>query len=344
MPQEFVNTNLSSRYLDASGASSRVQLVPSLSPPNGNGNIHDIYSSHRRANALQNAHHSLSNSSFGQNMERYYRESRSDFDLYNNNLGGIDYRYHTSIPYRSRSTLSNGNNYRGYGTIDHSSLNYDANRQRRSLPKSFSDCDLCKRHATSEEYPQYFNVQDDNWHIENTIEQRTEPRAYRDKIKERFRERSGVRQLADNEATSSPMATVEYSTVLPRHQRISSESNRSNGPVHHLPFEYIPSETLNNIRTTGFKRNLSKDRLAAANNQQHMTDAETNTNDLTMKYYERDDDVDDVDSKNNFDRRLNESREVQEMSMRMNEQQNLNRQEHYCQQHQRRFTGNNGDV
>src|SRR5262249_36859305 len=159
----------------------------------------------------------------------------SDFDLHQNNDGGIDIRHHASIPYRIRPTISN-DNLRGYGTIDYSSYNYDGNRQRRSLPKSFSDCDLCKQRVLNEEYQQYCNEQDDNWHLENSMERKGEPRAYRDKIKDRFRERVVPRQIPDTEVLPSSTSAVEYSTVLPRHQRIASESNRSNAPVHHLPF------------------------------------------------------------------------------------------------------------
>ncbi|CAF2789708.1 unnamed protein product [Rotaria sp. Silwood2] len=336
--EDITNTNVSSRYLDASGASSRVQLVPSLSSQNGNSTVHDTYPSPRCASISQSAHRSLSSSPFAQNMERYYRDSRSDFDLYHNSLDGIDYRYHAPIPYRARSATSNGN-YRGYGTIDHCSFNYDLNRHRRSLPKSFSDCNLCKRRVVNEEYQQYFNEQDDNWHLENSLEKRTEPRTYRDKIKERFRERSATRQNPDNDIPPSPSTTVEYSTILPRHQRIASESNCSNGPVRHLPFEYIPNETPSNIRNMEFKRNLSQDRLATGNNQQHVTNDESGTNNFTMKFYDRDDDD---DTRNDLDRYLHERREVQQMSMKMNGQQNLNRPQYYHQQ--RRFTGSTSEI
>ncbi|CAF0995267.1 unnamed protein product [Rotaria sordida] len=340
--ENITNTNLSSHYLDVNGTSSRVQLVPSLSPPNGNSTIHDTYPSPRRTNTPQSTYRSLSSSPFPQNRERCYRETRSDFDLYHNSLDGIDYCYPVTTPYRTRPTTSN-DNYRGYGTIDHSSFNYDINRHHRSLPKSFSDCNLCKRRVVNEEYQQYFNEQDDNWHFKNTLEQRTEPRTSRDKIKERFRERSTSRQISDNDLTPSPSTTVEYSTILPRHQRIASESNRSNEPVRHLPFEYIPNETPTNIRKMGFKQNLSQDHLATGNNQQHVTNDDSGTTNFTMKFYERgDNDDDDDNTKNHFDRCLHEGREVQQMSMRMNGQQNLNRHPYYHQQ--RRFTGSTSDI
>ncbi|CAF3366042.1 unnamed protein product [Rotaria sp. Silwood1] len=337
--EDIANTNISSRYLDASGTSSRVQLVPSLSPTNGSGIIHDSCPSPRRASTSQSTHRSLSSSPFAQNMERYYRDSRSDFDLHHYSLDGLDYRDHASIPYRTRSTTLNGN-YRGYGTIDQSSFNYDTNRHRRSLPKSFSDCNLCKRRVINEEYQQYFNEQDDNWHLENTLEQRIEPRTYRDKIKERFRDHSTVRPNSDNDIPPSPSTTVEYSTILPRHQRIVSESNRSNGPVRHLPFEYIPNETPSNTRTMEFKRSRSQDCLTTGNNQQHATNNESGTTNFTMKFYDRDDDDD--NTKNHFDRRLHEGREFSQMSMRTNGQPNFNRHQYYHKQ--RHYAGSTSDI
>jgi hypothetical protein len=323
-------TNISSRYLDTSGASSRAQLVTPLPPPPPPSTNIGAY----RTNTPQNIHYPLSNSSFSQNMERYHRSSRSDFDL--NHDGGIDSRHHASIPYRIRPTISN-DNYRGFGTIDY---NYDANRPRRSLPKSFSDCDLCKRRVVTEEYQQYWNEQDDNWHLENTTERTVEPRTYRDKIKERIRERVTTRQVPDNELTPSSRTSVEYSTVLPRHQRIASGSNRSNGPIHHLPFEYISNENPNNIRTNEFKRISSQERLGMTTNQQHITTDDSGTNNFTMKYYERDNDD---GTKIHLNRRGHDTREIQEMSMRMNDQQNLNRHQYYHQQ-QRYFSGNNSDI
>ncbi len=317
--------------MDASGASSRAQLVTPLPPaplplPPPAPINNDTY--HRT-----NVHYPLTNSSFAENMERYYRSSRSDFDLHNNNnIGGIDYRHHASIPNRIRPIISD-DNYRGYGTMDN---NYDGNRQRRSLPKSFSDCDLCKRRIINEEYQQYCNEKNDNWHLENTIEGKVEPRPYRDKIKERFRERIVTRQIPDNELIPSqppPTTTVEYSTVLPRHQRIASESNRPNGPIHHLPFEYISNENPNE-----FKRNSSQERLGMSTNQQHLINNENGTNNFTMKYYEHDDN----ETRTRLNRRLHDTREMQEMSMRMNDQQNLNRHQYYHQQ--RYFPGNNNDM
>jgi hypothetical protein len=326
--------NLSSRYLDANGTSSRAQLVTPLPNPNGNG----THSSRRRGSVSQSLHHPLSNSSFAQNMERYHRSSQSDYDLHHNSMGDINYGHHASIPSRSRPTTSNGN-YRGYGTLDYSSYNYDGNR-RRSLPKSFSDCDLCKRRVIDEEYQQHYNEQDDNWRLENSLDRRvtpSEPRAYREKIKERFRDRLSVRQIPDTDILPPSTTTVEYSTVLPRHQRNGSESNRSNGSIHHLPFEYIPNENPNNIRTNEHKRNLSQERMATGNHQAHTTNDENGTKNVTVKFYQHDDDD---ETKNRMDRSLHEAREVQEMSMRMNEQ-HFNRHQYHHQQQPRRFTGNN---
>jgi hypothetical protein len=313
--------------LDASGASSRAQLVTPLPPPLAAPALTNsgTHLAHHHLNVSRNAHHPFSNSSFAQNADRYYRESRSDYDLHQNSTGGIDYRHHASNPHRIRPTTLT-DNPRGYGTLDNSSYNYDGNRQRRSLPKSFSDCDLCKRRVVNEEYQQYSHEQDDNWRLENTMERKAEPRAYRDKIKERFRERAATRQSPDNEIIPTPITPVEYSTVLPRHQRIASDSNRSTGPIHHLPFEYIPNESPHTIRSSELKRNSSHERFGLNPNQPHTTSDENGTSNFKVKYYERDDDD---ETKTRLNRRSHDTREIQEMSMRMNDQQNLNRHQYY---------------
>jgi hypothetical protein len=256
--------------------------------------------SYRRVNSSQN----ISTSQFAQNIERYQRESRSEYDL-----------HHSSIPYRTRSTMTNIN-YRPYGTIDYSSNIH--HRRRRSLPRSFSDCNLCNQEYFNQECQQYYNEND------NTLEQRGEPRSYREKIKERFRERLTVRKIPDTNIYPPPTTTVTYSTVLPRHQRHTSESNRT---VQHLPFEYIPND---NVRTVEYKRNSNQEHVSIGNNHQHGMNDENTTANFTVKFYEHDDE-DEMD--NHIDRCLHEAREVQEMSMRMSEQQNFNRQ-------QRRYTGN----
>jgi hypothetical protein len=289
-----------SRYLDTSGASSRAQLV---TPPSNTGPGMNTY---RRTNTSQ----SISYSPFAQNMERYHRESRSEYDL-----------NHASLPYRTRPMMTNVN-YRPYGTIDYSSNIH----RRRSLPKSFSDCDLCKRQVMNEEYQHYYN-DDNNWHLENTLERRAEPRSYREKIKERFRERLTVRQIPDTDILPSTSTAVEYSTVLPRHQRGGSGSIR---PVQHLPFEYIPND---NVRTVEYKRNSSQERVTIGNNQQFGRNDDSGTTNFTVKFYDHDDD--DIDT--HLDRCLHEAREVQEMSMRMSEQQHFTR---HHQQQQRRYTEN----
>jgi hypothetical protein len=296
--------NYASRYLDTSGTSSRAQLV---TPPNNPGPGMNTY---RRSSVSQ----TTSNSGFAQNMERYHRESRSEFDLH----------HAGSIPYRTRTTMTSVN-YRPYGTIDYSS-NINNHHRRRSLPKSFSDCDLCKRQVFNEEYQHNYR-DDDNWQLENTLERRGEPRTYREKIKERFRERLTVRNIPDTDILPPPTTTtVEYSTILPRHQRIGSESIR---PVQHLPFEYIPND---NVRTVEYKRNSNQERVTIGNNQQHGITDDNGTTNFTVKFYEHDDD----NTENRLDRCLHEAREVQEMSMRMSEQQHFSR--HH--QQQRRYTGN----
>jgi hypothetical protein len=291
-------TAFSSRYLDTTGTSSRTQLV---TPPSNNDPGMNTY---RHASTSQ----SLSNSQFAQNMDRYHRESRSEYDL-----------HHASIPYRTHMTMTNLN-YRPYGTIDYSS---NVNHRRRSLPKSFSDCDLCKRQVFNEEYQQ-FNADNENWHSNNTLERRGEPRTYREKIKEHFRERLTVREVPDTDILPPTITTVEYSTVLPRHQRIGSESNRT---VQHLPFEYIPND---NVRTVEYKRNSNQEHVTIGNNHQRGMNDENSTTNFTVKFYEHDNED---DMEHRLDRCLHEAREVQEMSMRMSEQQHFNRQ-------QRRFTGN----
>ncbi|CAF1125020.1 unnamed protein product [Adineta ricciae] len=310
-----------SRYLDTSGTSSRAQLVTPLPPPSGTG-----MSTYRRSTLTRSTNHPIYNSSFAQNMERYHRESRSDFDLHHNSIYGTDYSHHSSMPYRSRTPLAN-QSYRPYGTIDYSGRNYNANQhRRRSLPKSFSDCDLCKRHVFTQEYQHYYD-EDDNWRLENSVERRAEPRPYREKLKERFRERLTVRHVPDSDAL--PSSSVEYSTILPRHQRISSESARG---VQHLPFEYIPNDNSKNVRTVEYKRNSNQEHVAIGNNQHRGLNDESGTSNFTVKFYERDDDDDELNTR--LDRCLHETREVQEMSMRMSEQQSFNRHQ------QKRFYGN----
>ncbi|CAF0897213.1 unnamed protein product [Rotaria sp. Silwood1] len=334
----ITSKNLSSRYLETSGTSSRAQLVTPLPPPIINDPGIDTRCC---ASTTQTIHYPLSTSSFAKNMERYHRESRSDFDLHQSSMNGVDYGCHASIPSRNRVTMTNGI-HRPYGTIDYSSINNNVHR-RRSLPKSFSDCNLCKQQVYSEEYQHYYDEEGDNWHMENSKEQQIEPRNYREKIKERFRERLTVRKIPDSDILPPPITTVEYSTILPRHQRIGSQSNRTNGQVHHLPFQYIPNENSKNIRTVEYKRNSSQERVAVGSNQQHSINDENGTTNFTVKFYERDDDDDAAE--NQLDRCLHEAREVQEMSMRMSEQQQQQQQQQqhfnrYQYQQQRRFTGN----
>lgn len=303
--ETIATKNFSSHYLDTSGTSSRAQLVI---PPTNNGPTMNTY---RRTSMSQ----SIANSPFAQNMEKYHRESRSEFDL-----------HHASIPYRTRTAMTNIN-YRPYGTIEYSS-NINPHR-RRSLPKSFSDCDLCKRQVFNEEYQQQQCYdENDNWHLENSLERQAEPRSYREKIKERFRERLTVRKISDTDVLPATTA-VEYSTVLPRRQRLTSESIRP--AVQHLPFEYIPND---NIRTVEYKRNSNQERVSIGNTQQCGLNDENGATNFTVKFYEHDNNDDELE--NRLDRCLHEAREVQEMSMRMSEQQHFNR--HY--QQQKRYSGN----
>ena len=334
----IASRNLSSRHLDTSGTSSRAQLVtPFSSPPTTSATGIDA---HHRANASQSVHYPVSTPSFSQSTERYHRESRSDFDLHHNTINGVDYRYNTSIPPRSRSAMTNAAR-RPYGTIDYSSANIYGSR-RRSLPKSFSDCDLCKRQVFTKEYQHYHDEHDDNWHLEDAFERRAEPRAYREKIKERFRERLTVRKVPDTDVLPPSTTTVEYSTVLPRHQRIGSEPNYSHGPVHHLPFQYVPNENSKNIRTVEYKRNSSQERFAIGNNQQHSINDDSGSTNFTVKFYERDDYDDDIEHRLN--QCLHEAREIQEMSMRMSDQQQQNFNRYPYQHPQPRHFAGNVDI
>ena len=65
--------------------------------------------------------------------------------------------------------------------------------------------------------------------------------------------------------------------------------------------------------------------MSVGNCQQRGINDESMTSNFTVKFYEHDDEDD-------FDRCLHEAREVQEMSMRMSEQQHFSRQQ---QQQQR---------
>lgn len=290
---------VSSRYLDGTGTSSRAQLVPPMSaaPPLRSFHSTDPNFSSFSQNRLNASYRPSMHPSFSPNLNRSPRASRSDFDLRQNDLPGIDYRHHASIPYRVRSMTTN-DNPRGYGTMDHPSNHFGPNNLRRSLPKSFSDCDLCKQRIVNEEYQRYNNDQEESWHAQNlSIDRRAEPKVYQDKVKEHFRERVTTRPIADSELLPSPTA-VEYSTVLPRHQRMHNESS---GFAHHLPVEYIPNE---------FPRG-SNEEHAGMNN-------ENRTASYTVKYYERDDEDD--SARNYFQRRSQDStRESQQMSMRMND-------------------------
>ena len=323
--------------------SSRAQLVTPLPVPLSGGGGMITRSSHRLTSASQTIHYPLPSPSFARNMERYHRESRSDFDLHHSAMSGVDYRPVPSLPYYSRSTFANGVN-RAYGTMDCVSRS-DMSDRRRSLPKSFSDCDICKRRVYAEEYQNYQEEESDNWRLENSMGRRAASpvdfsRPYRERVKERFRERLIVRKVPDSDPLVASSGTVEYSTVMPRNQRISSESNRSNiGPVHHLPFEYTPNDTTHQARSTEHKRYSSEERLSFANQQQQTTGDERGSANFTVKFYERDDDEEEDDLEKRLDRCLHEAREVQEMSMRMSEQQQYlgrNQYHHQQQQQQRR--------
>jgi hypothetical protein len=148
------------------------------------------------------------------------------------------------------------------------------------------------------------------------------PQVYREKIHERYREHRTVRPMVDCNGVSSSNTTADYSTVMPRHHRTIDASSRSlNEPVHHLPFEYVPNENVANARTVEYQRNRNEERVAVGRTQPATTHDEFGTTNFTVKFYEHDDERNDLEHR--LDRCLHEAREVQEMSMRMSEQRQL---------------------
>ena len=236
-----------------------------------------------------------------QNFDRYHRESRSD-----QNLHRADFR-----PY---PMTNNGVHPRGYETMDYPGYQTDVvrrSRQRRPLPKSFSDCDLCKRRVFNEEYSNYASDQEQNenypWRDSLDREESTrEPRTYREKIKERFRERLTVRHIPDTDLPSSP-------------------------PRQHLPFDYHSMTNPNHVRTVEYQRNAGDERLTVGN-QHHPNHDESGATNFTVKFYQNEND--------RIDRSFREAKEVQEMSMRMNETPPFADRFHYYPQQNRRFQGN----
>lgn len=317
----------------------RTPVLTPMPPPIGNGGSMVSRSTYRRTNTGEHLEYPMhSDLSFARNMDRYHRSSRSDFDLHQSTLNGVDYRYQTGAPYPYTNQVHSGMNHSGR-MMDYQTGFYSPDQRRRPLPKSFSDCNLCKRQVFLDEA---YNQRDDNWRLENSSDHRrslsSEPKVYRERIQERL----SVRQVpADvNPMNSSHGGHVEYSTVIPRHQRIGSESARSNGFAgNSLPFEYIPNESASNVRTVEYKRNENEERFIIGNNESS-TDDYGSTN-FSVKFYQRDDE-NERDFAHRLDRCLHEAREVQEMSMRMTEQQ---QQQHYVNRHrnfnqQRRFDGN----
>ena len=303
--------NLTARYLDTSGTTSRTQLVtpyPPAVPPLAGEALGRTQSIRYPLNGSQTVHYP--NQSFAQNFDRYHRESRSD-----QNLPRADYR-----PYP-----------RGYDTIDYAGYQTEAarRRQRRPLPKSFSDCDLCKRRVFNEEYSNYASDQEhsDNYPWRDSLdreESTREPRPYREKIKERFRERLTVRHIPDNELLPSSNKPMDYSASLP--QRAT------------LPFEYQPMNNPNHVRTVEYQRNAGDERLMVGNQHQSNHEDLGPTN-FTVKFYQNENDQ--MDPRRDFvDRSFRDAKEVQEMSMRMNETPSYPDRFNYYPQQTRRFNGN----
>ncbi|CAF1112138.1 unnamed protein product, partial [Didymodactylos carnosus] len=326
------------------------------------------------------------------------RESRSDFNLHDSQAAGVrnEYFYTEHCPRRHPNQYRTMHDFR-------------SNEQyHRSLAKSFSDCELCKRLVVEEEQrhrrfdnsprmervelPNLFNRDErhrrtgndtvrckrrkfDDWDLNSSPVQhdfvRSESssppprRTYREKIKERFRERLTYRKHLGNEIGDSPIETnrnlvhdgttdnkqiyhhsssshhrksmhratrsstadlndrqnVEYSTVLPRNirQRTHSESNLDpsfttdiDNHVRHLPVEYVPLDEPKNTRTVQYRRNSSLERLTIGDdcgrsnhNNRVMQSDDNGTTNFTVKFY---------DHHNNRD-----EREIQEMSMKVNE-------------------------
>lgn len=262
--------------------------------------------------ATQNfAHPSMSSPTFARNMERFHRESRSDFNLHENPTNSIDYR--------SR-------------TFDYPFYNDDFSRrarQRRSLPKSFSDCDLCKRRVLNEDFEMNSidGEQNENFSWKNSPRH---VRPYREKLKERVRERLTIRNLGEDERFSSCLTST-----LPHSTRMTTSSQQ-------LPFEYIPNDSTNPVRTVEYQRNGTNERFSVDNRRSKysMNENDDGTTNFSVKFYPTDQTNPTDPRKDYHERSFNDAKEVQEMSMKMNEQIPYSNRYSYSQ-HQRCFNSNN---
>jgi hypothetical protein len=187
-----------------------------------------------------------------------------------------------------------------------------AQHYRRALPKSFSNCDLCQRGVADEEHPtnSVDRVRDARCHWQKSLE-RQEPRTYRQKIKERVRERLTARQLPDN----GPLST-DQSSIRPLHQRAASDSRGGNGS-RHLPFEYVPYETTNAGRAGTYSRHAADEHPSTNNPMSCTNNGEDDDTNFTVTFYPHERTHSGARNAS-LDRSFDDANEVQEMSLRIN--------------------------
>lgn len=271
--------------------------------------------------------------SFARSYDRYQRESQSDYNLHQSAMRAMDY-------YGQPSNIDL--HRRGYDTMNYARTQDDLShsyRRRRSLPKSFSDCNLCRRSMFNEDY-----LGDDeqfqNWQRHKSLEQREmtdDARVYRENVKERFRERLTVRQIPDTDVLPVTTKAIEYTTVVPSQSQRMNGSIRMRGSHCQLPVEYIPNENRNR-----YQRNASNECLSTFNHQQYtMADEYLNRINANRIYQNQDDHFD--ARREFFDRSYDDTNEVQELSMRLHEQPLPNRY-HYEYDQKTHSIGNNADF
>ncbi|CAF1036512.1 unnamed protein product, partial [Didymodactylos carnosus] len=222
------------RYFDNGGISSRAQLVTPIPVTQRSSSTVLHRSGTSSGGGLGINSSDTSRTSFARNMDKYRKESRSDYDLHDNYAQGIRNEYFNwgHHPHRRSNQFQTMHDFRS------------SDQHRRSLPKSFSDCELCKRRVAEEEgryrsfdhlsprmermaLPNLFNRNE--WHrrtgdditryqrrefgdwrldppsshnfgqIESSSLSSPPRRTYREKIKERFRERLTHRKHFGNE-------------------------------------------------------------------------------------------------------------------------------------------------
>ena len=279
---------------------------------------------------------------FAENLERYHQGSQSDYNLHQNTLRSMDYRAYPS---------SHDVQRRGYGTVTYSTTQDDSARpyrQRRALPKSFSDCDLCRRSMISEDYPSYLteDEQTENWQWQKSLqseESTRESRGYRERIKERFRERLTVRQMADSDALPTSTKIIEYGSVIPSHQRSTHESAHLRSSQRQIPFQYIPNENRNTLNKNQYQGHTASEGLSMANHHQYLAENEHFRSNLTDRFYPSESSQSDV-RRDFVDRSFHDAKEVQELSMRLHEHLPHSNRCQYQYGHQRHSVSNDTDY